>query len=394
MKRSMVALVVILSLVLVAWPADCQEGRDGVFGVRSSKADGNASDTATSAQAIPVPLEEISFTRVDQLPQTFDNKYFSITWVGDAEVKISVKKPYTVGFHLSSYAYPEGKRVKSNGEPWEVQTLLEDAPRLFKGGDTDTLKVKLPDPGKPSQIDLYTYRLNGSEWKEDVLKTPPHHGPTFGEDRKLHSARIINFSKGPDYAAVPGLEPGTLNPADFGYADERYRPIFDIVEKFCQANQKYAIGEGHTRNDGFAAVTDCSGFVGQFYQKLALLSGIPAAFGRDDWYPPSGNYRGFCEPVTTAFPPTDPRDLLKPGDICVMGDNVGTGGHIGVFMGYDAAGNPLIAHSTTRSGPFVCGNPGTTGVRIQTLPPGYKDRTPWGIFRLPHMEEMLQKISG
>lgn len=374
-------LLVTALILLLPFCVEAKEGADGIFG-----------DFDTEKKVSPVPLLPLNYVRVDQVPQTYDTEFFTVTWVGDGEVDITVKKGFSIGFHLSSYVYPPGTWVRSNGEPWEVQTLLDDSNRLFKkGAESATLKVKLPPEGEPAQIDLYTYRFIGKQWVADVVKVPPHHGPTFGEDRKLHSARIINFTRGPDYSAVPGLETGSLNPSDFGYG-EIYRPIYDLVEKFVQVNRDYQVAAGHSHNDGFAGITDCSGFIGQMFQKLSALSGVPKGF---DGYPPSGGYRTIGQLVSNEYPPTDPRDLVKPGDVLVHGDDAGTGGHITMFMGYDAAGNPLIAHSTSSTSQTrVLGQPGARGVRLEVMPPGYRSKPRRGIFRLPNLDEMLRKISG
>jgi len=139
---------------------------------------------------IPVPLSAISFTQVNSFTREFENDYFKIVWINAGEVEITVKDGYCIGFHLSSYSYPEGTNVSPNGEPWEVQSLFDDDNHLFEGEETKTLKVDLPRDCEPVQVDLYTYRFIDGEWVASVVEIPPHHGPTFGNDRKLHSAHV------------------------------------------------------------------------------------------------------------------------------------------------------------------------------------------------------------
>jgi hypothetical protein len=68
-------------------------------------------------------------------------------------------------------------------------------------------------------------------------------------------------------------------------------------------------------------------------------------------------------------------------------------GHVGVFMGYDKSGNPVIAHSTTSTNrQNIYGKQGTTGVRIEVLPRSYQER--WaGIYRIKGTDEMLNKLA-
>ncbi len=187
---------------------------------------------------------------------------------------------------------------------------------------------------------------------------------------------------------------GNLNPADFGYDSKRYKPVFDLVQKFCDSNKQYKLAGGHTWQDGFASITDCSGFTGSFYQKLAALSGIPPVFPKGSWYPTSTNYKSsrYSEKITSEWPPPNPRNKIKPGDIFVMNKGAKYG-HVGVFMGYDRSGNPVIAHSTTRrENSYMYGKQGTTGVRIEVLPRHYRQR--WaGIYRIKGTDQMLDKLA-
>lgn len=187
---------------------------------------------------------------------------------------------------------------------------------------------------------------------------------------------------------------GSLKAENFGF-DKRYQPVYDLVEKFVQSNQKYLWAGGHKWKDGYDGNTDCSGFTGSFYQKLAAASGVAPAFPKNSWYPASWIYKTkYTKKLTNGFPPPDPRDLIRPGDIFVMGDQ--GNGHIGVFMGYDKSGNPLIAHSTPRKVDpkvTVSGKNGYSGVRIEVLPSRY--RSSWkGMYRIDGTDQMLDKLAG
>ena len=200
-------------------------------------------------------------------------------------------------------------------------------------------------------------------------------------------------SDGPGGGGTGTTLGGSLNPADFGYDAKRYKPVFDLVAKYSDANSRYKLAGGHTWQDGFASITDCSGFVGSFYQKLAALSGIPPIFPKSSWYPTSTNYKSnrYSRKITSAWPPPNPPDLIKPGDIFVMNKGAKYG-HTGVFMGYDRSGNPVIAHSTTRrNNSYIYGKQGSTGVRIEVLPRSYRSR--WaGVYRMHRTDEMLDRL--
>jgi cell wall-associated NlpC family hydrolase len=187
---------------------------------------------------------------------------------------------------------------------------------------------------------------------------------------------------------------GAMNANEFGYDAKRYQPVFDIVQKYVDANEAYKLAAGHTSKDGYASVTDCSGFVGSFYQKLAALSGIPPVFPKNSWYQTSTLYKNnYTRKVSSDFPPPNPRDLIKPGDIFVMDKGSSGYGHVGVFMGYDKSGNPVIAHSTpSRRSSYIYGDTSETGVRVEVLPRSYKDR--WaGIYRIDGTDKMLDALS-
>ncbi len=180
-----VLAVIFATLFLFTGKIMAQEGSDGIFGATATGV------TTLASQSKPVPLSGINYTRIDKAPRTLQSDLLTVKWLGDGEVEISVKEGYSIGFHLSLYTYPAGTVVQSDGQPWETQIFKEDAKFLFNGGETRTLKVNLPSGGEPVQVDLYTYRLKDGSWAPDVVKNPPHHGPNFGEDRKLHSARIL-----------------------------------------------------------------------------------------------------------------------------------------------------------------------------------------------------------
>ncbi|NCB40129.1 MAG: hypothetical protein EOM80_15320 [Erysipelotrichia bacterium] len=193
------------------------------------------------------------------------------------------------------------------------------------------------------------------------------------------------------------LPDGTLDPARFGYDSKRFSSVFDVVEKFCSSNKAYVFGAGHTKTSGYAEKTDCSGFVGQFIQKLAAASGIPPVFPVNSWYPTSQNYKtSYTKKITSSFPPPNPRDSIKPGDVFVMNPGSSGVGHVGLFMGYTSSGQPIIAHSTptrVQSRTRIAGKVGYSGVRIEVLPARYASR--WaGVYRIKNMDQMLNKLSG
>lgn len=202
-------------------------------------------------------------------------------------------------------------------------------------------------------------------------------------------------SSGPVVSPVTG---GVLKAEDFGYP-KRYQPVYDLVAKFCEANEAYDAAKGHKWQDGYAKRTDCSGFTGSFYQKLAALSGVNPAYPRNSWYPSSQVYKTkYTKKITSAFPPPNPRDLIKPGDIFVLNPASNGIGHIGVFMGYDKAGNPLIAHSTPgaiKDSRKILGHTGKGGVRIENLLGSQSTRSRWaGVFRINGTDAMLDRLAS
>ena len=187
-----------------------------------------------------------------------------------------------------------------------------------------------------------------------------------------------------------------MNPADFGYDNRLFKPVFDVVEKYCDVNQAYSAEwrtSGHSRNDGWARTTDCSGFVSQFIHKLAQLAGVPSPFGND--YPSSQYMGNYGTLVTREYPPPNPRDLLHPGDVFVLAPpEGGKVGHTGLFMGYDPSGNPIIAHSTPTpiESRDIRGNVGLSGVRIEVMH-NYRGRLK-GIHRIRGVDEILRKLTS
>jgi cell wall-associated NlpC family hydrolase len=208
------------------------------------------------------------------------------------------------------------------------------------------------------------------------------------------SSSNTGVSGGNPTATVPD---GTLDPARFGYDNKQFSSVFDIVEKFCSSNKAYVFGAGHTKNSGYAERTDCSGFVGQFIQKMAAASGIPPVFPANSWYPSSQIYKTqYTNKITSSFPPPNPRDSIRPGDVFVMNPGSSGVGHVGLFMGYTSSGQPIIAHSTptrVNSSTRIAGKVGYSGVRIEVLPARYASR--WaGVYRIKNMDSMLNKLSG
>ncbi len=198
-------------------------------------------------------------------------------------------------------------------------------------------------------------------------------------------------------APVGDVPEGSLDPARYGYDSKRFKSVFDVVEKFCSANKAYVFGAGHTKTSGYAEKTDCSGFVGQFIQKMAELSGVPPVFPKNSWYPSSQIYKSqYTSKITSSFPPPNPRDSIKPGDVFVMNPGSSGVGHVGLFMGYTPSGQPIIAHSTptrVQSSTRIAGKVGYSGVRIEVLPSRYRSR--WaGVYRIKNMEQTLNRLSS
>jgi hypothetical protein len=206
-----------------------------------------------------------------------------------------------------------------------------------------------------------------------------------------------NNSSGDTSKPAGNVPDGSLDPSRYGYDSKRFQSVFDIVEKFCSSNKAYVFGAGHTKNSGYAEKTDCSGFVGQFIQKMAEFAGIPPVFPKNSWYPSSQVYKTqHTTKITSSFPPPKPRDAIRPGDVFVMNPGSSGVGHVGLFMGYTPAGQPIIAHSTptrVKSDTKVAGKVGYSGVRIEVLPARYASR--WaGVYRIKNMDKMLDKLGS
>lgn len=200
-----------------------------------------------------------------------------------------------------------------------------------------------------------------------------------------------------DGGAAGDTPAGTLDPSRYGYDSKRFQSVFNVVERFCKSNKAYVFGAGHTKNSGYAEKTDCSGFVGQFIQKMAEFAGVPPVFPKNSWYPSSQVYKTqHTRKITSSFPPPNPRDAIKPGDVFVMNPGSSGIGHVGLFMGYTPAGQPIIAHSTptrVKSSTKIAGKVGYSGVRIEVLPARYASR--WaGVYRVNNMDKMLDKLTS
>lgn len=258
-----------------------------------------------------------------------------------------------------------------------------------------------------SQDDWYIAEVNGSRVfiHKNYVSTPGNpasrQAPTPPANTNPGGS---STGSNPPVAAVPPqtLPPGSLNSGTYGYDAKRYGPIYDILEKYCQINQRYSNKSDSDRRyhgpDHWTQVTDCSGLVGHFIDKLADAAGMPSPIPRS-WYPDSQYYRtNKTTKITSARPPTNPRDLIKPGDLFVLRREPGKYGHIGMFMGYTSSGQPIIAHSTAgtlRQDRVISGRVGTTGTRIEIMPSSYFTDSRWeGIFRLNAMDQMLDKLSS
>ena len=217
---------------------------------------------------------------------------------------------------------------------------------------------------------------------------------------EIGEERTANNNPGSDSGSVTGpvgtLPDGTLDPARFGYNARMFKSVFALVEKFCSSNKAYVFGAGHKNTSGYAEKTDCSGFVGQFIQKMSAAAGVAPVFPKNSWYPSSQVYKSqHTNKVTSKFPPPNPRDMIRPGDIFVMNPGSSGIGHVGLFMGYTPSGQPIIAHSTptrVNSSTRIAGKVGYSGVRIEVLPARYASR--WaGVYRVKNMDTMLDRLS-
>ncbi len=230
-----------------------------------------------------------------------------------------------------------------------------------------------------------------------IMKVDPESGKpqTAATATKTSTSTSTGTQTGTSTVIGKGALPdGAHDVTKFGYSG-RYQPVWDIAEQFCRVNQKYSLGAGH-RWSGYTGVTDCSGFTSHFYQTLCMLAGVPPVFPKSGGHPSSTAFKSskYTNKITSQYPPPNPQDLIKPGDIFILDKGGNAHGHIGVFMGYDKSGNALIAHSTTRKtkSSDVAGNVGHTGGRIEPMPSWYRSRFA-GIYRIKGTDEALEKLS-
>lgn len=346
----------------------------------------------------------------------------------------SMKKSIIIGLALLMMTSPLAATASgvdaSGGNPFSVNQVSIPAQATLKNTSAGSnaaavSEKKLPaisDKGSIGFVNVNT-RLNvrispwgkviGKLYDGDKLRIIAREGDWLkihynGKTAYVHSSYV---EIGDARANLPGtdndeststgptgtLPDGTLDPKKFGYDSKRFSSVFDIVEKFCSSNKAYVFGAGHTKASGYTEKTDCSGFVGQFIQKLSAAAGIPPVFPKDSWYPSSQIYKNqYTNKITSAFPPPKPRDSIKPGDIFVMNPGSSGIGHVGLFMGYTSSGQAIIAHSTptrVQSGTKIAGKVGYSGTRIEVLPARYASR--WaGVYRIKNMDQMLNKVSG
>lgn len=277
-------------------------------------------------------------------------------------------------------------RLNVRNKPWgKIIGKLYDGDKLkIIGREGDWLKIHY-DGGV-----AYVHSHYVEVGKERVNKPQNTSGSTSGSTSVSNSGSNSSGST----ADIPT---GSMDPARYGYDSARFKSVFAIVEKFCSSNQAYVFGAGHAKANGYSEKTDCSGFVGQFIQKMAEAAGIPPVFPKNSWYPSSQIYKTqHTTKVTSSFPPPNPRDSIKPGDVFVMNPGSSGVGHVGLFMGYTPSGQPIIAHSTptrVNSNTKISGKVGYSGVRIEVLPARYASR--WaGVYRIKNMDAMLNKMSS
>ncbi len=275
--------------------------------------------------------------------------------------------------------YGKGTSVKVLGESGEFYLVEVDGKQGYMHKSyisTDKVQASFKSPSYPGDTKSggYIALSEGIKASNEGIKKQEEQKDNSGSNNSNPGTSIDNSSS--DYTGVTKI-------------------IFDIVKKFCQANQQYVLGAAHSKNSGYVTKSDCSGFTGQFINKLSELAGVKPVIGNS--FPTSTEYANsaYTKKVTGDFPPTNPRDLIKPGDIFVMPKKSGGYGHVGVFMGYNSAGQPLIAHSTTSSinSNAQIGNIGKTGVRVEVIPSSYKNR--WmGIYRLNNMDQIVSNLES
>ena len=277
---------------------------------------------------------------------------------------------YTV--QSGDYLFKIAKEVLGDSSRWpEIAQLNKDRyPSLLSNPALIYAGWVLKLPGANSSTTT-TASSSPSSTPSSTTTTTPTTSPTS-------TAKIDNISSS-DYTGAT-------------------KAIFDIVKKFCDVNEAYVFGSAHYKTNDYVKTSDCSGFTAQFVNKLSELAGVSSALGSD--YPVSTSFANskYTQPITKDFPPTNPRDLIKPGDIFVMGKGAGYScGHVGVFMGYNSAGQPLIAHSTGSaiSANAVMGKIGKSGVRVEVLT--YSDQITqrgWGMYRLNNMNQIVNNLNN
>lgn len=312
-------------------------------------------------------------------------------------------------FQVDQVTIPAQATVKSTSSSSTTSAVKEEAPAIDKAGAIGFVNVN-------TRLNVRTKpwgKIIGKLYDGDKLRIIAREGDWLkihynGGVAYVHSnyveigdtrANLPDADDSSDNSSTPTatLPDGTIDPNRFGYDSKRFSSVFDIVEKFCSSNKAYVFGAGHTKNSGYAEKTDCSGFVGQFIQKMAAASGIPPVFPNNSWYPSSQIYKNqYTNKITSSFPPPKPRDSIKPGDVFVMNPGSSGIGHVGLFMGYTSSGQPIIAHSTptrVKKDTRIAGKVGYSGVRIEVLPARYASR--WaGVYRIKNMDKMLDKVSG
>ena len=280
--------------------------------------------------------------------------------------------------------YHKGQSLKVLGESGEFYLVEIDGRQGYMHKSyitTDTTPASYADPSYPGNT-----RSGGYIPKTDG--TPVAKGSTSGSN-----SGSTGSTSGSSDSSSSSSSGSVSNISTEDYTGVT-KVIFDIVKKFCDANTAYVFGAAHSKNSGYVSQSDCSGFTGQFVNKLSEMAGVNPVIG--DSFPTSTNYANseYTQKITSDFPPPNPKDLIKPGDIFVMNKSKPDGcGHVGVFMGYNEAGQPLIAHSTTREvdGSTTIGKLGTTGVRVEVIPSWYTKR--WnGVYRLNNMDQIVKNL--
>ncbi len=314
-------------------------------------------------------------------------------YVHDLYKTILNREPDADGFNQWVNALRSGRLTRD-----QVKKGFTNSIELFVRNLYKELLNREPDQ---DGFNNWISRLRSGQMSRSQVRQAFINSPEYRSTHGNTSAQTPATPTGENTGSAPAT-PAVVDPNAsgdlYGYNRALYGPVWDMVMKFVQANQAYVYAAGHSNQAGIATKTDCSGFVGSVYHKLAEASGIPATkdYGNANSYSTSGTQK-----VTGQYPPPNPRDLIKPGDVMVTSG----GGHIVMFMGYDRSGNPLIAHSTPGAidANDLAGNVGRSGVRIEVMPnymrtnvsDRYPGQTPFkGVFRINGMDEMLNKLAG